>query len=258
MSNAVPLPAGTTLGKSFEYGLDVNLGTYAAPVWQPVRRISGFQPTPTATTQDAQTYDDLAAQNQEVTGWSFALAFNVQVNRSITTGLYLPEIEAILARTKPSAKGELAVLDVRWYHKPESGAPNPNDAGRGFAIVAYTRQNTGPNGEIEVLSVTLTGKGSYEEITNPFTGWDLTPAPVITSVVGDPEPAGTGDQVTITGTGFLGATAVTIDAIAMDDFTVISATTIVAILPSDLAGAVNVIVTTPEGASAPFSYTRGA
>ena len=25
MSNRVPLPAGTTLGKSFEYGLDINL-----------------------------------------------------------------------------------------------------------------------------------------------------------------------------------------------------------------------------------------
>lgn len=177
MSNAVPLPAGTTIGKSYEYGLDVNTGTVDVPVWQPVRRISGFQPTPTPTTQDAQTYDDMGAANSDVTGWSWALAFNAQVNRSVTTGLYLPEIEALLARTRPSAKGEAATIDVRWYHKPESGAPNPNDAGRGIATVAYTRQNTGPEGAIEVLAFTLTGKGPYEEIDNPFEGWATEPAP---------------------------------------------------------------------------------
>jgi hypothetical protein len=255
MSNAVPLPAGSTLGKSFEYGIDVNLGTSAVPSWQPVRRISGFNPTPTPTTQDAQTYDDLGAQNNDVTGWSFGLAFNVQVNRSLTTGLYLPEVEAILARTKPSAKGELAVLEVRWYHKPELGTPNPTDAGRGLATVAVTRQNTGPNGEIEVLSVTLTGKGPYDEIANPFTGWDLT-APVIGSVT--PEGAGDGDLVTITGTGFLGATAVSIDALPVTEFTVVNAASIIAVVPIGDAGDAPVVVTTPAGASAPFSFTRGA
>lgn len=260
MSNAVPLPAGSTLGKSFEYGLDVNLGTTEAPIWQPVRRISGFNPTPTPTKQDAQTYDDLGAANSDITGWSWALAFNVQVNRSIATGLYLPEVEALLARTKPTAKGESAVIEVRWYHKPETGAPNPTDAGRGFATVAYTRQNTGPAGEIEVLAVTLTGKGPYEEIANPFAGWDVD-VPSISSVSAAPpatNPAGSGEMVIITGVNFSGTTGVTVDAIAVDEFTVISSTTIVAVLPTDDAGTVNVIVTTPAGASAPLAYTRGA
>jgi hypothetical protein len=172
MSELVPLPVGSTLGKSYEYGLDVNTGTTLSPVWVPFRRISGFSVTPTPTTQDAQTYDDLGAINNDVTGWSWALSFNAQVNRSIATGLYLPEIEALEARTKPSAKGAAAVVEVRWYHKPESGEPNPDDAGQGFATVSYTRQNTGPAGEIEVRAYTLSGKGPYEEITNPFTGWE--------------------------------------------------------------------------------------
>jgi hypothetical protein len=83
--------------------------------------------------------------------------------------------------------------------------------------------------------------------------------PVITSVeaVGA-EPAGTGDMVKIVGTAFTGATAVTIDAIAMTEFEVHDSTTIYAVLPSDGAGAVNVIVTTPAGASVAESYTRGA
>ncbi|TFD47570.1 hypothetical protein E3T46_17395 [Cryobacterium sp. Hh11] len=260
MSSKVPLPAGTTLGKSFEYGIDVNLGTYDVPSWQPVRRISGFQPSPTPQTQDAQTYDDLGAPNSDVTGWSINHAFNAQVNRSITTGLYLPEIEAVLARTDPDAKGEYAVLDARWYHKPESGAANPKDAGRGFFTVATTRQNSGPNGEIEVLSITLTGKGPYDKITNPFAGWTVT-APSISSVSASSpgtNPAGTGKQVTITGLNLTGATAVTFKAIAASSFAVVSSTTIVAVLPSDVAGTVAVVVTTPAGVSAAVNYTRAA
>lgn len=255
MSTAVPLPAGTTLGKSFEYGIDVNIGTSGSPVWQPVRRISGFQPTPTPTTQDAQTYDDLGAQNSDVTGWSFGIAFTVQVNRSITTGLYLPEIEALLARTRPTAKGEAAVLEVRWYHKPEIGTPNPDDAGQGIVTVATSRQNTGPNGEIEALAVTLTGKGPYTEIANPFTGWGTT-VPVIGAV--SPEGAGDGDLVTIQGTGFLGATAVTVDGVAVPEYSVVSGATIIAILPTGDAEDVPVVVTNSAGASVAFTFTRGA
>jgi hypothetical protein len=255
MSTAVPLPAGTTLGKSYEYGVDVNLGTTESPDWQPVRRMFGFQHTPTPTTQDAQTYDDLGSPNSDVTAWGFGLAFSVKVNRSITTGLYLPEIEALLARTKPTAVAELAVIEVRWYHKPATGTPNPTDAGQGLATVSYSRNNTGPDGAIEEFAFTLTGKGAYSEIANPFTGWDAS-TPAVSSVT--PSGEGSGELVTITGTNLNGATAVTFDAIAADDFQVVSSTTIIAILPVDGAGAVDVIVTTPGGSSTAVSYTRAA
>ena len=72
MNAKVPLPTGTMLGKSFEYGCDINVGTFTTPIWQPFRRISGFQPTPTPQTQDAQTYDDLGAPNNDVTGWGIS------------------------------------------------------------------------------------------------------------------------------------------------------------------------------------------
>lgn len=255
MPAPITLPAGSTIGKSFEYGLDVNLGTFASPTWQSFRRISGFQPTPTPTTQDAQTYDDFGAQNSDVTGWSWALAFNVLVNRAITTGLYLPEVEYLLARTRPSAKGEAAVADVRWYHKPESGAANPNDAGRGFCTVSYQRQNTGADGAIEQFAFTLTGKGPYTEITNPFVSTP-TAAPVIASILPAGKPAG--GQVTITGTGFLGATDVKFGTPSASAFTVLSDSTIVAVLPAGSAGSVNVTVTTPVGTSPAVAYTRGA
>jgi hypothetical protein len=258
MANNVPLPDGYTLGKSYEYGIDVNLGTYDTPVWQPVRRISGFAPAPTPKTQDSQTYDDLGSDNSDVTGWSWVNSFNVQVNRHLTTGLYLPEVEYLLARTRPSATGETAIADVRWYHKPEVGAPNPNDAFRGLCTVAPARQNTGPGGEIESLGITLTGKGPSDPITNPWTGWSTSAVPTISTVT--PAARGTGQQVTLTGTGFTGVTAVSIGGtpLAATAYSVISSTTIVVTLPSASAGSINFTVTNAAGVSAAKAYTRAA
>ena len=248
---AVTLPAATALGRSFEHGLDVNLGTFGAPQYQPVRRMSAWAPTYTATTTDVTTYDDRGATNEDVSGRSFAATFTVQANRSTITGLYLPEVEALLAAAK--AKGEGALIDVRWYHKPEIGTPNPNDAGRAQVRVDATRQNTG-NAEVEVYSITLTGKGAFEPIANPFTGWDAT-APIVAAAT--PAEAITGDLITITGSGLLGATSVTIDG-APVEFLPINAATIAASLPEGEAGPVPIVVTTAGGVSAAFTYTRGA
>ena len=260
MTNPVPLPAGTTIGKSYEYGVDVNLGTPESPNWQSVRRMFNFQQTPTPVTQDVQTYDDQGSPNEDVTAWGWGVSFSTHVNRSVTTGEYLPEIEALRARTRPSAVAESAVVEVRWYHKPAAGTPNPDDAGQGLATVGISRENIGPDGAVESIAWTLAGKGAYTEISNPFSGWDVE-TPSVTAVKAAPpatDPAGTGDMVTITGKNLLGATAVKFETIAADGFTVINATTIIAVLPTDVAGVVDVEVTTGEGTSAAFEYTRGA
>ena len=62
-------------------------------------------------------------------------------------------------------------------------------------------------------------------------------------------PAG-GTTVTITGTGFDGATAVDFGATPATSFTVTSPTTITATAPAEAAGTVNVTVTAPGGTSA--------
>lgn len=252
MSNRVPLPAGTVLGKSYEYGIDVNLGTYGAPFWQPIRRISAWQPSHPPVNTDVQTYDDLGSPNEEVTGRGFATSFTVQGNRNLNTGLYLPELEALVAAAK--AKGEGAVLDVRWYHKPELGTPNPNDAGRASVSVEITRSNTDNSG-IEVKSVTLTGKGEFEAIANPFPGWGAT-APTIATI--SPAEAATGDLITITGSGLLAVTSITVDGDVVQEFEPINGASIIAVLPAGDAGAVPVVVTTAGGASTPYTFERGA
>ena len=63
-------------------------------------------------------------------------------------------------------------------------------------------------------------------------------------------PIAGGTTVTITGIGFTGATAVAFGAKPATSFTVVNATTITAVSPAGTAGAVNVAVTTPAGASA--------
>ena len=244
------LPAGSTLGKSFEYGIDINKGTYASPVWQPVRRISGWAPTFPKTLTDVATYDDLGAPNQEVSGVGFAASFTVQMNRDVADGAPLPEVK--LLRDADRTTGSGAVLDIRFYHKPEVGAPDPDDAGRVFVTVDVSRTNTG-NAETDGLSVTLTGKGKYTPIVNPWPG-AAAGVPVITLV--SPESAAAGALVHIHGDEFLGATAVKFGTTSSPDFQIASNLDIYALVPTGTAGAANVTVVTPAGTSAAVSFTR--
>ncbi|MFE7404407.1 IPT/TIG domain-containing protein [Streptomyces sp. NPDC057557] len=79
-------------------------------------------------------------------------------------------------------------------------------------------------------------------------------APVIGSVVPNQGPVEGGNTVTLTGTGFTGATSVSFGAVAAA-FIAVSATQVTAIAPAAPVGTVNVTVTTPGGTSAGIPYT---
>jgi hypothetical protein len=86
------------------------------------------------------------------------------------------------------------------------------------------------------------------------------PAPAVTSISPSSGPPAGGTTVTITGTGFTGATKVVFGAVAATSFTVVSSTKITAVSPAQAAAAHNIYVTTPVGTSAPvmadlFTYT---
>lgn len=256
------LPAGSALGKSYEYGFDVYNGTAAAglaaddsdPLWLPVRRALNVAPNMTPVTQTAQTYDDLGSQNDDVTAWNWTLGASAYVNRSTSTGLMVPELKTIYDRMGDT-KGEGAKIAVRWYHKPSDGsAPNPDESWKGTGTVAPTRGNTAPDGANELSNITFTGTGPAVRSTFLFVGWaDDDTAPAITAIT----PAGQAadEQIRIDGSQFDGTTGVTIDAVAME-FTLVSGSTIIATIPTGtLAGAADVIVTTPDGASPAVEYT---
>ncbi|TFD46207.1 choice-of-anchor G family protein [Cryobacterium frigoriphilum] len=82
------------------------------------------------------------------------------------------------------------------------------------------------------------------------------PLPALTSLVPDNGPETGGTAVTITGTGFTGATSVTIDAVGVP-FVVVSDTEITFTTPAHAPATVPVIVTGPGGTSGalPFTFT---
>jgi hypothetical protein len=73
--------------------------------------------------------------------------------------------------------------------------------------------------------------------------------PAVTKVSPVSGPVGGGTTVTITGVEFTGATSVKFGSIEATSFTVNSATSITAVSPEELAGIVDVRVSTPEGTS---------
>ncbi|MFJ3957698.1 IPT/TIG domain-containing protein [Arthrobacter sp. NPDC090010] len=84
-------------------------------------------------------------------------------------------------------------------------------------------------------------------------------APTVTGAT--PSGAAAGSLITIKGAGFTGttgATGVKIGGTNATSYTVVDDTTIVATIPAGSAGSVPIVVTSPAGASAAFSYTRGA
>jgi hypothetical protein len=74
--------------------------------------------------------------------------------------------------------------------------------------------------------------------------------PAVTAVSPNSGPLAGGTNVTITGTGFTGATAVTVGGLPAKNVVVVSDSTVTATLPADTAGLHNVQVTTPLGSSA--------
>jgi hypothetical protein len=99
--------------------------------------------------------------------------------------------------------------------------------------------------------------------TSPISSADqFTYGPTVTKVEPSQGPRGGGTTVTITGTGFTGATAVKFGSTSATTFTVNSATSITAVSPKvKRAGTIDVTVTTPAGTSPTssadqFTYTK--
>ncbi|HLS15008.1 MAG TPA: hypothetical protein VK095_10905 [Beutenbergiaceae bacterium] len=158
------VPVDTEFGFSYEYGVDIQDGED----WLPIRFISAVDPQTTPVTQDAATYDDLGSPNQAKLSESWTLGFTIQQHRT-AEGTFLPEVEALLALAKPDAVGNRATGTFRWYDKPATGDPHPEEAYEGDGTVQINRQNTG-NDQIGGWSVTITGQGRRRQIDNPMLG----------------------------------------------------------------------------------------
>ncbi|MEV7790751.1 IPT/TIG domain-containing protein [Streptomyces sp. NPDC087512] len=147
-----------------------------------------------------------------------------------------------------------------------SGGTVVTVTGVGFTGVFLVRFGAKPaasftvNSNTQITAVSPPGTGTVNVVVTsdqgnsaqqvPFT-YVSASAPAVTSVSPNQGPAAGGTQVTITGTGFTGTTAVKFDGVPATSFTVNSATQITAVTPAHGAGAAAVTVTAPGGTSNP-------
>jgi hypothetical protein len=115
-------------------------------------------------------------------------------------------------------------------------------------------------GTVDVI-VTAPGGTTAVVAADHFT-YTAAAAPVVTGVSPNTGSTGGGTAVTVSGTGFIGASGVTFGGVAAA-YTVNSDTSITATAPPEAAGVVDVQVTTPSGTSAVvsadhFTYTAAA
>ncbi len=136
--------------------------------------------------------------------------------------------------------GFIGATAVRFGATPATSFTVVSDA----EITAVAPAGTGTTS----ITVTTTGGAS-----NPLT-YAYVPAPTLASAVPGSGPVTGGNTVTLTGTGFTGATAVNFGARAAVSFTVVSDTAISAVVPAG-TGSVNATVTTAGGVSNGGLYT---
>ncbi|MFR9754097.1 IPT/TIG domain-containing protein, partial [Nocardia sp. 004] len=113
-----------------------------------------------------------------------------------------------------------------------------------FTVVSDTQIAAMVPAGTGVVAVTVTTAGG---VSNPVS-YTYVAAPTLISVVPDSGPATGGNTVTLTGTGFTGATAVLFGGVSAVSFTVVSDTQITAVVPAG-TGTVEVTVITIGGTS---------
>lgn len=193
---------------------------------------------------------------------------------SIPTGLADPTLAVKLAQYDRLAR------KIAWGKTPDANGFITIDAGGYIGdLVAFTEEifksgvirrrvadvfltkakiDKSERGKVNGLELTF-GLRRSPRLNNEHVGeWLIPPASTIAPALTSALPSGqaAGQTVTITGTGFYGATSVTFGGVESPLFQVNSATQIKAALPAGAAGSAPIVVTGPAGASTPRAYTR--
>lgn len=245
---AAPVDATGALGGTWtDHGLTTDAGvTRSQPVSRTVRRAwQNRKKLRTITTEAAVRFQ-------------FTLVQTTEANIQFFHGM---ELTAGSIVTDPSREWPLIAFDLDMIDTESAADDVIREYAPSARVVEVGDQVALAGGG---LGWPITVEAEYDDALGGYTKmffskFETAASPVITGVTAaTTNPAGTGDMVIITGTSFDGATGVTIDSIAMTEFDVVDSTKIYATLPSDSAGAVDVVVTTPVGASTAFEYTRDA
>lgn len=233
----------SALARRFRVDVTSDLGL--AGGWTELKGIYTLKPTVDANTVDTSAYDTNGWDSFEITSNSWGLTASVW--RRTTSGLFDAGQE--LVRACVGQFGDGARIGVRFYDK-NGGA----EAYQGVAIVKWERANDGVK-DVDAATITLMGDGQRLTISNPGTA---SAAPVVSAA--QPSGAAAGAQVTISGAGFTGTLAsggVKFGGVSSATYTVVSDSTIVAVVPAGSAGSAVVTVINANGTSNSLAYTRG-
>jgi len=167
-----------------------------------------------------------------------------------------PTIESLSPAIGPTTGGtEVTIIGTGFTDA--TGATFDGLAGTSFTVHSDTEITvTTPAHPVGRVDVVVTG---YEGEATLIGGFQYTQGadivPNIATISPDSGPTTGGTEVTITGTGFTTAIAVTFDGTAGTAFTVHSDTEITVTTPAGTEGAADVVVEAPAGASAPMVFT---
>lgn len=161
-----------------------------------------------------------------------------------------------------SARPRPTITKLKPREGPATGGTSVTITGTKFAgatAVKFGSTNASSFTVKTATSITAKsppGSGTVDVTVTTPEGTSLTSSadefhylPVVTKLSPVSGPVGGGTTVTITGAEFTGATSVKFGSIEATSFTISSATSITAVSPVELAGVVNVTVTTPAGTS---------
>ncbi len=170
-----------------------------------------------------------------------------------------PTVTGLSPTSGPAAGGTLVTITGTGFTGATAVDFGSTQA-TGLSVVSdttITAESPAGTGTVDVTVVTSGGTSAISP-ADQFT-YTAVAAPIVTGISPNSGPAPGGTLVTITGTGFTGATAVDFGTTPATDVTVVSPTTITADSPAG-TGTVDVTVRTPGGTSAistadDFTYT---
>jgi hypothetical protein len=166
-----------------------------------------------------------------------------------TAAVAAPSVTGISPDTGPAAGGTLVTITGSGFTGATAVEFGTNAATNATVVSATTITADSPAGAGTVdVAVTTPSGTSATSPADEFT-YTAVAGPTVTGISPNSGPAAGGTLVTITGTGFTGASAVDFGTTPATGVIVVSATTITAVSPAG-TGAVNVTVTTPGGTSA--------
>ncbi|MER7151989.1 IPT/TIG domain-containing protein [Streptomyces lydicus] len=227
----------TVLGTGFTGATGVRFGAAPAPSFAVLSdtRIGATSPPGTGTVQVTVTTP--SGTSNEFVMFSYGLG-------------PAPSLTSVTPNSGPATGGTTVVLTGSGL-AAASAVRFGGVAAASFTVVSDSRITAvAPPGTGTVQVTVTTAGGSSNGLAYTYSG-----APALSGVSPDQGPTAGGNTVTLTGTGLTSATAVTFGSTPATSFTVVSPTTITAVVPPGAAGAVPVTVTTPGGTSTlPSSY----